>query len=75
MGFLFTFLSRLDLFVIGFSIIIGIFAGWILSELLTQKYENTKTTHFKIICYRLGVAFFGGLWFSIITYCLLDILP
>ena len=75
MGFLFTFLSRLDLFVIGFSIIIGIFAGWILSELLTQKYENTKTNHSKIICYRLGVAFFGGLWFSIITFCLLDILP
>ena len=75
MYFLYTFLSRLDLFVMGFSILIGFFAGWILSELLTQKYENTKKNHFKIICYRLGVALFGGLWFSIFTFCLLDILP
>jgi hypothetical protein len=75
LDFLYAFLRRLDLFVIGFSIIIGIFAGWILSELLTQKYENTKTKQLTIIYYRLGVAFFGGLWFSIITYCLLDILP
>ena len=75
MDFLYTFLSRIDLFVIGFSIIIGFFSGWIFSELLTQKYENTKINYTTIICYRLGVAFFGGLWFSIITFCLLDILP
>jgi hypothetical protein len=75
MTFTDTFLGNLSSFLLGFSIIIGIFAGWILSELLTQKYENTKTKQLTIIYYRLGVAFFGGLWFSIITYCLLDILP
>lgn len=75
MGFLHTFLRSLNLFVIVFSILIGIFAGWGISELLVKKYRKMKINHSTIICFRLGTALVGGLSFSIFTYCLLSILP
>jgi uncharacterized protein YneF (UPF0154 family) len=67
-------LYKLSLFVVGLSILIGVFAGWSFSELVTQKYKKKKKNYSTIIGFRLGTALFGGFFLSIITHYLLDIL-
>ena len=74
MSFTDTFFSKLSSFLLGFSIIIGFFSGWVFSDLLIDKFKKKEKNYRLIIFLKLIITISGGVLLSLITYCFLEIL-
>lgn len=74
MSFTDTFLGKLSSFLLGFSIIIGFFSGWVFSDLLIDKFKKKGKNYRLIIFLKLIITLSGGVLLSFIIHYILDVL-